>query len=95
MQARGRIEEPDVDYRAEAVAVTIRVKQRSGSEDCPGNPDTPYLLRLDEPLGEHHLWTAGRDHPQSLRRPPRSCPVTFLTELGAAAVPCLPTAERE
>lgn len=61
--ARGRIQEPDVDYRTDAVVVTIRVEQRSGSEDCPSNPDTPYLLRLDEPLGNRTLLDGGKRPP--------------------------------
>ncbi len=42
--AEGRIQPPDVDYRDEAVVVTIRVRPRSGGATCQGNPPTPYTL---------------------------------------------------
>jgi hypothetical protein len=61
--AEGRIEEPDVDYRRDAVVVTIRVRERSGDQDCPGNPDTPYVLRLDEPVGNRALLDGGQRPP--------------------------------
>jgi hypothetical protein len=61
--ADGRIQEPDVDYRRDAVVVTVRVRQRSSSEACQGNPDTPYILRLDEPLGDRMLLDGGTSPP--------------------------------
>lgn len=61
--ATGRFQEPDVDYRANTVVVEIRGEQRSNSEDCPSNPETPYLLRLDEPLGDRMLLDGGMRPP--------------------------------
>ena len=61
--AEGRITRPDVDVSEDAVTVTIRVRQRSDSEDCPSNPETPYLLRLDEPLGGRTLLDGGTRRP--------------------------------
>jgi hypothetical protein len=61
--AAGRIEEPDVDYRADAVVITFRVEQRGGSQDCQGNPDTPYVLDLQEPVGDRQLLDGGRRPP--------------------------------
>lgn len=61
--AEGRIEAPEVDYRQDAVVVTIRVQKRSDSEDCPGNPDTRYVLRLQEPLGKRPLLDGGQRPP--------------------------------
>ena len=53
--AEGRITEPDVDYRDDAVVVTIRVQPKSGVQECPANPTTPYTLQLKEPLGDREL----------------------------------------
>lgn len=68
--AEGRIHEPDVDYRADAVVVTIRARQGSSSEQCPSNPVTPHLLRLTEPVGSRALLDGGQSPPG----PPRSRP---------------------
>lgn len=61
--AEGRIDDPDVDYRRDSVVITVEVRQRSSSEDCPGNPETPYLLRLEEPVGDRRLLDGGRRPP--------------------------------
>ena len=60
--AEGRIK-ADVDYRSDAVVITIRVRPRGGDQDCPSNPDTPYLLRLDEPVGDRVLLDGGQRPP--------------------------------
>jgi hypothetical protein len=56
--ADGRIE-IDVDYRDDAVVLDVRVAVLTGDVECPGNPETPYLLELDEPLGDRELTGAG------------------------------------
>lgn len=61
--ATGRIEDPNVDYRRDAVIVTIRVRDRGGDQSCPGNPDTPFLLRLNEPIGNRALLDGGKRPP--------------------------------
>lgn len=61
--ATGRIQEPDIEYRRDAVIITIRVSVRSGSVDCPSNPDTPYVVQLDEPLGRRELLDGGKRPP--------------------------------
>ena len=61
--AEGRIQKPDVEYRSDSVVVTIRVRQRGSSESCPGNPDTPYVLRLEEPVGNRQLLDGGQSPP--------------------------------
>jgi hypothetical protein len=61
--ATGRIKDPDVEYRAESVVITIRVEQRGGDQDCQGNPDTPFVLNLDEPVGNRQLLDGGRRPP--------------------------------
>lgn len=61
--ANDRIPEPDIDYGTDTVTVTIRVIPRPGGQDCPSNPDTPYTLILDEPLGDRDLLDGGQDPP--------------------------------
>lgn len=61
--ATGRIEDPDVDYRADSVVITIRVRDRGGEQSCQANPDTRLVLRLDEPLGNRTLLDGGRRPP--------------------------------
>lgn len=53
--AEGRIAEPEVVYEQDQVVVTIRVIPVGGAAACPGNPDTPYTLELDQPLGDRAL----------------------------------------
>lgn len=57
--AAGRIEEPEVEYTPEAVIVTVRVRAKAGDVTCPGNPLTPYVLELEEPIGERDLLDGG------------------------------------
>lgn len=61
--ATGRIQQPDIQYRRDAVVITIRVAVRSGSEDCQGNPDTPYVVQLEEPIGTRELLDGGTRPP--------------------------------
>jgi hypothetical protein len=63
--AEGRIATPDVEYRQDAVVITMRVERRSDSEQCPGNPDTPYTLELQEPVGTRALLDGGMTPPAS------------------------------
>jgi hypothetical protein len=56
--ASGRIR-VDVDYRANTVVLDVEVASLSGGQECPGNPETPYLLELDQPLGERELTGPG------------------------------------
>lgn len=65
--AEGRIEEPEVEYTSDAVIVTIRVRAKGGDVTCPGNPLTPYVLELEEPMGERELLDGGPGPPS----PPR------------------------
>ena len=61
--AEGRIDPPDVEYREDALVITVRVERIGDSADCPGNPDTPYELDLDEPVGDRTLLDGGRTPP--------------------------------
>lgn len=58
-KATGRIAEPIVDYSEEAVTITIPVRRVTGGADCQGNPWTPYVLELDEPIGDRVLLDGG------------------------------------
>lgn len=53
--ARGRIVEPAIIAAADSVTVVFAVRPRDGGHDCQSNPETPFLLTLDEPLGDRSL----------------------------------------
>lgn len=61
--ATGRIR-ADVKYLADRITVTITVKNAAGFQACPGNPDTPFTLMLDEPVGDRVIYD-GRTSPPS------------------------------
>lgn len=58
--ASGRIEVA-VDYHDDSIVITAYVRPREGDQDCQGNPPTPYLLQLDEPIGERELINGATD----------------------------------
>lgn len=62
--AAGRIQHPDVESRADAVVVTVRITPKPGFQNCPGNPPTCYNLDLTEPVGSRPLLMGGFDEPQ-------------------------------
>jgi len=66
--ATGRIE-PRVDYGADSITVTITVTYAGGDQACPGNPDTPYTLTLDEPVGDRVINDGGTSPPTRKGRP--------------------------
>jgi hypothetical protein len=59
--ADGRIE-GDVTYEAEAVHLEVAVRRLSGGQDFQSNPDTEYVVQLDEQLGNRTV--AGEDWPE-------------------------------
>jgi hypothetical protein len=59
--AEGRIS-ADVADVPNAVRIEIGVRPLGGDQDCLGNPDTPYVVELDEPLGERMI--AGERWPE-------------------------------
>lgn len=61
--ANGRIAEPEVRYESGQVVVMMRVIPVPGAAPCPGNPDTPVTLELDEPLGDRDLLDGFHDPP--------------------------------
>lgn len=62
--ARGRIVEPRIILGAEAVTVVFAVRPREGEHTCPGNPETPYLLVLPEPIGNRTLFDGSEIPPR-------------------------------
>ena len=61
MSAEGRILEPSVAYGEGEVTITISVREMPG--DCQSNPLTPYVIKLDEPLGDRALLDGGQYPP--------------------------------
>lgn len=54
--AGGRLAEPLVEYREDAVVITMRVTPPEGEFfTCAGNPETAVTVELDEPLGDREL----------------------------------------
>lgn len=52
--AEGRISY-DLTETVEELRVMIKIKPPSGDQTCPGNPPTPIVVPLQEPLGERSL----------------------------------------
>ncbi len=61
--AEGRIAPPTIEYEAETVTITLAVIPVTGPAPCPGNPDTPYTVELDEPLGDRTILDGGTSPP--------------------------------
>lgn len=53
----GRILGPAIEYRADAVVVTFKVREIGGR--CPSNPQFPITIELGEPLGTRGLFDGG------------------------------------
>ena len=66
----GRVLEPVIEYRADAVLVTISVTHRIGGQDCPGNPDFPIEITLAEPLGTRALFDGSSTPPRDATTAP-------------------------
>jgi hypothetical protein len=49
--AEGRIEVLEATLTDSELRLDIGVVPFAGDQECPGNPETPYTLVLDEPLG--------------------------------------------
>jgi hypothetical protein len=58
-KATGRILRPLILRDREKVKVAMFVRPRRGASTCPGNPPTPYVLRLERPLGDRALVDGG------------------------------------
>lgn len=60
--ASGRIGAPLVESREQTLTITFGVRPLRGSHNCMGNPATPAILRLREPVGDRQLLD-GSSHP--------------------------------
>jgi Methyl-CpG binding domain len=65
--AKGRIGQ-NVQYRVDAVVVTLAVRLPSGPQTCQGNPPTPYAVHVDQPVGARNLDDDGRWPAQTMAR---------------------------
>ncbi|WP_144121311.1 hypothetical protein [Catellatospora sichuanensis] len=61
--ADGRIADPEISYEDDRIVVTMRTVPRGGANTCQENPETPYRLELDEPLGDRVLMDGTLDPP--------------------------------
>lgn len=50
----------DVRYDKDAVTVWVNVRKRTEDRSCPGNPDTPYEIKLEEALGDRKVLDGNR-----------------------------------
>lgn len=57
--ADGRIADPIVEYGEDAITITVSVRRVEGGATCPGNPWTPFVLDLHEPIGDRLLLDGG------------------------------------
>jgi hypothetical protein len=57
--ADGRIADPIVEYGEDAITITVPVRRVEGGATCQGNPWTPFVLELDEPIGDRLLLDGG------------------------------------
>lgn len=58
--AEGRILPPTIVYGPTEVTITIIVQRLAVDAQCPGHPPTPYVIELEEPLGERTLVDGGQ-----------------------------------
>jgi hypothetical protein len=70
--AEGRIQPPSIFYGPTEVTITIVVERRTGVQACPGNPLTPFIIELAEPLGDRTLVDGGQFPPGDPLEPPDS-----------------------
>jgi len=61
--AEGRIDDPVVVYGPDTVTIQVTTRPRGGGQNCQSNPDTPYRLKLQEPLGNRTLLDGGYSPP--------------------------------
>jgi hypothetical protein len=70
--ATGRVRGSVLEVTATTIRITVGVVPADGGQDCQGNPPTPYVLDLPEPLGERVLVDAGVDPEREIKAPSNS-----------------------
>lgn len=70
LSAEGRIAQ-NIQYRDDAVVVTLAVRSPSGFQTCPLPPPTPHVLHLDQPVGSRDLLDGGQWPPNAIARASR------------------------
>jgi hypothetical protein len=66
----GRVLEPVVIYESDAITITFYVTPRPGDQDCPGNPDHPVTVTLDEAIGDRSILDGSASPPRDATTPP-------------------------
>lgn len=64
--AEGRIRVVSQRYTADELQIAIGVEPRPGDQECPGNPETPFTVHLEEPLGDRVIADATTYPPTKL-----------------------------
>ncbi len=57
--AEGRVRVVALREGAAAVEIAVGVEPRDGAHTCPSNPPTPFVVGLDEPLGDREVLDVG------------------------------------
>lgn len=64
--ARGRVQLVDLDLDDDTVRIVVGVQPKDGGQTCPGNPWTPVVVELPEPLGDRSVVDAAVLPPREL-----------------------------
>jgi hypothetical protein len=65
----GRIAPPSIAYFENAIVVTMSVQHRPGGQDCAGNPEFRFKLRLDQAVGRRRLLDGSVFPPRDAAKP--------------------------
>jgi hypothetical protein len=61
---KGRVLAPMIVTTAEAIEVTVPIRQQLTEQDCPSNPPFPLEIALPEPIGSRGLFDASEFPPR-------------------------------
>jgi hypothetical protein len=66
----GRIMAPSIIYEKDRILLIFAVRPPQGAvQTCQGNPATPYLIHLDQPIGDRRLLDGGSYPPHDATKP--------------------------
>lgn len=60
----GRVLPTTIVMREDAIEVAVGIRERTGGQDCPGNPAYRMRLELPEPLDSRVLFDASQYPPR-------------------------------